>query len=84
MSGKGSTFLVFGFSIIFLVVQNNFNSLSTRSVDNLTEYYMETIAHNIAVSGANMAANQIFLDADWNAGYEDVQFSGGEFDVSVR
>lgn len=84
MSGKGSTFLVFGFSIIFLVVQNNFNSLSTRSVDNLTDYYLETTAHNIAVSGANMAANQIFFDANWNEGYDDVPYQGGEFDVSVQ
>lgn len=84
MSGKGSTFLVFGFSLIFLVLQNNFNSLSTRSVSNLSDYYEETIAHNIAVSGANMAANKIFFDPDWNTGFDDVPFQGGEFDVSVQ
>ncbi len=37
MGGKAAMLLVLGFSLIFLVFGSNFNSLSTRSVDNNTD-----------------------------------------------
>ena len=63
MTGKGVMLLVLGFSIIFLVIGHNFGSLSTRATDNVTDYYIRANAHHIAVSGANMAMNEIFLDS---------------------
>jgi hypothetical protein len=84
MGGKAALLLVVGFSLTFLIVGQNFGSLSTRAVENLTDYYEATSAHNIAVSGANMAANEIFFDPTWTAGYNDRPFSGGYLDVSVN
>jgi hypothetical protein len=84
MSGKASLLVIAGFSLIFLVVGQNFGSLSNRAVDNYVTYQKETVAHNIAISGANIAANELFLDRDWTpAGYPK-QFQGGELNVSIE
>ncbi len=61
MGGKAAMLLVLSFSIIFLVFGSNFNSLSTRSVDNFSDYYIQNISQNIAIAGANMASNQSFF-----------------------
>ncbi len=83
MAGKAALFLVVGFSLIFLTIGKNFGGLSTRAVDNLTDYYTESVAHDIAVSGANMAANRIFFDPTWTAGYNDINYQNGTFNVNV-
>ena len=50
MSGKASLLVVAGFSMLFLIISQNFGSVSNRAVDNFVDYHTETIAHNIAVS----------------------------------
>ena len=82
MTGKASLLLILSFSVIFLVFGRNFASLSTRSVDNMVGYYDETVAHDIAVSAANMAANEFFLDNNWKSGFPKTSFNGGTFSVS--
>jgi len=84
MSGKATLLVIAGFSLIFLVVAQNFGSVSNRSVDNYVDYYNETISHSIAVSGANMAANQIYLDPTWDDGYNSIPYQDGWMDVSVN
>ena len=83
MGGKAAILLVLGFSLIFLVVGRNFMSLTTRAVDNQLVYYTQAQAYNIAVSGANMAANQIFIDKSWSAGYTDLTIGYGTVNVYV-
>ena len=83
MGGKASVLLVLGFSTIFLIFGYNMNMISVNSVENYAEYYEESIAHNCAVSGANMAANALFFDADWNTGFTDLPLSDGTIDVEV-
>ena len=61
MSGKATLLLIVGFSIIFLIVSRNFGDVSNRAVDNFINYHKETIAHDLAVSGANIAANNIIV-----------------------
>ena len=82
--GKTSLLLVMGFSLIFLFFSRNYNSVSNQAVGNYFNYYDETVAHDLAVSGANMAANQIFLNQTWDAGYSNIQMNGGTIDVSVN
>ena len=84
MSGKAVLIVVAGFSLIFLVVGQNFGNISNRTVDNYVDYYNETIAHNIAVSGANMAANEVYLDPYWDSGYEDIPYQNGELDIELN
>lgn len=83
MAGKAALFLVVGFSLIFMAIGKNFGGLSTRAVDNLTDYYTETVAHDISVTGANMAANKIFIDPTWTAGYDKISYQNGKMDVEV-
>ena len=84
MGGKGAILLVLGFSLIFLVAGVNFNRVATNSVDNMSDYYSETAALNLASSGANMACNRLFRDNSWSAGYSNLSFGGGEIDVDVE
>ncbi len=84
MAGKGILFLLLGFSVVFLVKGTNYGNISNRAVDNMGDYYKSTVAHNIAVSGANMAANQIFFDPTWKTGFTNKSYSGGKINVEVR
>src|SRR4030067_751809 len=84
MGGKASLFVIAGFSLVFLVIANNFGTVSNRSMDNYINYYTETTAHNIATSGANIAANKIYLDPTWTDGYDDLSYQGGELDVEIN
>ena len=81
--GKLSLFLVLGFSILYIVLGGNSNKLSSRSVENMADYNARTIAHNIAVSGTNLACNQLFLNGAWDDGYNK-DFENGSFSASVQ
>lgn len=83
MGGKAAILLVLGFSLIFLVIGHNFNNLINRSIDNSVRYYTGTNAYNIAVSGANMAAAEIFFDNTWDDGFTNVSYNGGTINVYV-
>lgn len=83
MVGKATLFVVAGFSLIFLIVEYNMGSVSTRAVSNFVDYYAENYAHELAVSGANLAANQMFLDQTWTAGYKNLNYKGGKLNVKV-
>jgi hypothetical protein len=82
--GKMAFFLVLGFSVIFLVMGYNANDVSTRAVENMADYHAKTVAYNIAVSGANMAANNIFLDGTWKTGYSNINFEDGQLSATVE
>jgi hypothetical protein len=83
MFGKASMLLVMGFSLIFLVFSQKFTSLTGQAVDNMTNYYSETVAYDCALAGANMAANEVFLDPSWNAGFNDLNLNGGTINATV-
>ena len=83
MGGKASLYMVLGFSLIFMVAGYNFSSLTRRAVNNEVCYFEETKAHDIAVAGANLAANAAFFDKNWSGGYNNLTFNGGIINVSV-
>lgn len=82
--GKLSLYLVLGFSTIFMILGYNSNLISNRSVENMVDYHNNTVAYNIAVSGANLAANEIFMDENWTNGFSNMPFSDGVMNVSVE
>jgi len=84
MAGKATFLVIIGFTLVFMVAIKNFGRISTDAVGNMVTYYTEMIAHNIAVSGANLASNEIFVDPTWTAGYSNKDFSGGKLNVSVQ
>jgi hypothetical protein len=81
--GRMAFILVLGFSVLFLVMGYNANSVASRSVQNMADYHAKTVAYNIAVTSANLAANEIFLDDNWNSGFSDRDFDGGYLDADV-
>jgi len=83
MGGRASLLLVIGFSLIFMSISSRFNTLTTSSVDGYGAYFYDLMAYNIALSGANMAANEIFMDRTWEAGFSNVSFNGGTLNVYV-
>ncbi len=83
MGGKAILIVVLGFSLIFLIMEKNIGSASTRAVSNMADYHASVTAHNIAVSGANIAANKIYLNKSWKKGYKNLSFQKGKINVSV-
>ena len=83
MGGRSILLLVSGFSILFLILGQKFLLVSSSSITNYSNYYSNNIAHNIAVSGANLTVNQIFLSPAWTVGYSNVSMSGGIMNATV-
>ena len=83
MSGKASLIVMIGFSMLFLAIANNFHGVSGRMTDNYVEYFTQTTSHNIAISGANLAANEIFLDPTWTTGFNNLDYQNGKLFVNV-
>jgi hypothetical protein len=82
--GKLSLLLVLAFSILYMILGNSSSKLSTQTVVNMADYNAKTVAHNIAVSGTNLACNQLFLNGAWDDGYANVNFENGSFNASIQ
>ncbi len=76
MGGKASILLVSGFSIIFLVIGMNYVHLGGLSDEKYVSYDIKTNSHTIAVSGANMAAGEIYQNSGWRTGYNQALMGG--------
>jgi len=83
MPGKASLLIVMGFTIIFLVMGYFWGNIATRSVENHVSYYKTTIAHNIAVSGANIALQEVIADSEWVSDIIDRPFEYGVMNVDL-
>jgi hypothetical protein len=62
MGGKAAIILVVGFGIILGTIAFNMNHLETRAVDNVSYYLDNTIAHNLALAGTNVALSMAYQD----------------------
>ncbi|MGE5621333.1 MAG: hypothetical protein ACM3U0_02035 [archaeon] len=82
MSGKAALILVIGFSLIYLLIAHFWNSVTKRAVINNTEYFSGTVAHNIAVSGANIKLNKIYLGG-WSPDPVTRSFERGNMSVTA-
>ncbi len=83
MSGKAALILVIGFTAIFLTKGLFWGSLSSRSADNSVSYYKNTIARNIAVSGANIGLSELTRDSSWVSDIANDDFEHGNVTVTV-
>jgi hypothetical protein len=83
MGGKVSLILVMAFSVLFALFGRNILNSSVQVTENFSDYYSDARAHAIAISGANMAINKLFLDKNWMAGIPNKNFSGGILDVDI-
>ena len=83
MGGKVSLLLVLAFSALFGIMGTQMLRTSNEATDAYVDYYKKTKAHDLAVSGANMAANEIFINKLWMAGYNNLNIDYGSINVSV-
>jgi hypothetical protein len=88
--GKASILLVLGYIAILLLSGVLMSDMSVQAYSNALRYYQGTKGRNIAIAGANLAANYIFLyppninGNGWFAGYTTpVSFDGGTFTVTI-
>jgi hypothetical protein len=88
--GKAAVILVLGYSALLLMSGVLISDMSVQAYDNAISYYDDETTRNIAISGANIAANYSFLyppliDGNaWFNGYTTpVSFNGGTFVVTV-
>lgn len=87
MVGKASLIVILGFSLIFGVAGQYWNRSTNRAIENFVDYYDTTMAHNIAVSAANIACDSVYF-----GGWKDTlsttvmpsgHFSGGAASTSL-
>jgi len=83
MSGKALLILVIGFTMLFVVMGYFWGGIATDSVDNHTSYYKNTIAHNIAVSGANIGLQKAIADSNLSGLLVDEEFENGDMQVNI-
>ncbi len=79
MVGKGTLIVILGFSVIFGIASQYWNRSSTVAIDNFVDYYDTTVAHNIAVSAANISADSLFLNPSMTTLNLSGATSGGSF-----
>jgi hypothetical protein len=83
MSGKALLILVLGFTIILLVAGYFWADLATRSTENHVSYYKTTLAHDIAVSGANIGLQHIIADSTYALNISNRSFENGYMNVTI-
>jgi hypothetical protein len=88
--GKAAVLLVAGYSLLLLISGMTMSDIATEALDNSYTYYDAANVRNIAIAGANMAANYLFLNPPlmngnpwWTGTTSPVKFGGGRFNVTV-
>jgi hypothetical protein len=84
MGGKATLILVLGVSYILMTFNTRTGNNSTTVLDNYLDYYSRTVAHQIAVSGMNIAAANLYADPTWRTPMNNVPFNGGVFNISFK
>lgn len=83
MGGKISVILVMMFSALFALFGRNILNNSVTITENFSDYYSVTRAQSIAISGANMAINKLYLNKNWMTGIPNLAFADGEMSVDI-
>jgi hypothetical protein len=60
MGGKAALVLVLGFGVLLVKIAFNMNELETKAVDNVSMYLENTVSHNLALAGANVALSIVY------------------------
>jgi len=82
--GKAAIIMVLGFAMVLAYVMPNSYRHANDAYSNYEQYYEITMAHNIATSAANIAADSVFWKNDWSPNMTNISFSGGKFSVTRK
>ncbi len=77
MGGKAILIVTIGFGFILSYLGLNISGMSTRAIENMSNYTTTTESHNLALTGANVGLAKVYLDTSW-VGTISQDFSGGE------
>ena len=84
MGGKASLLVVVGFAMVLMFFTQHNNDTAGLASENFVDHYASEVAHNIAVSGANLAANRFFVSPAWKPsmdGLDNTSFNQGSLSV---
>lgn len=87
MGGKAALIIIAGFSSIVMLLGANNSNISQTVNRTFVNHYTEEIAHQIAVSGANIACNRFFVTPAWtpsSTGVSNASYNGGTLDVTTQ
>ena len=84
MGGKAALIVVFAMSLLFSAYRLKTGSVSSKAAENLSTYYTKTVAHQISISGLNIAAAKLYEDYSWRGPMVDVPFRGGTFSLAFQ
>ncbi len=80
MGGKAALILVVGFGIIWGKISYNMNDLETKAVENVSFYLENTVSHNLALAGANVALSKVYQNPNLRGVVADPPvFTAGPF-----
>jgi hypothetical protein len=77
MGGKAILIVTVGFGFILSYLSLNISGMSTRSIENMSNYTTTTESHNLAITGANVGLAKAYLDTSW-VGSVTQTFDNGE------
>jgi hypothetical protein len=78
--GKSTIIYVIGLCLIIGIALSNINNSSLHSMDTYSTYFGRTMAHNIAVSAANVGSNYVLFNSTYATDFSGT-FEGGHYDV---
>lgn len=73
--------MVMGFIIILTMYITNMSRRSVRAVDNMVDNYVRIKAHQIAISGMNIAASKLYQNFSWRSGMSNIPFQKGNLSI---
>ncbi len=79
--GKASIVYVLGLSMILAYVLLSVTATGTSSMDTYSSYYGRTMAHDIAITGANIGASLLLSNPAYSTSLVNQSFSSGFFSV---
>ncbi len=80
--GKASIIYITGLSLIITTILMRAGKSSTDSADSYSEYYGRTMAHNIALAGANIGTQLLLADPTYKTARTD-SFGGGSYSLKI-
>jgi hypothetical protein len=78
--GKSTVVYVVGLAVIIGITLMNVNQATVASLDTYATYFGRTMAHNIALAGANIGTNKILFSSTYSTSFAD-SFAGGYYAV---
>ena len=81
--GKSMVVYVMGLSVIIAYLFININHSSTSSMDTYSTYYGQSMAHNIALAGANVGTQLLLQNPTYSTNLLNQPFADGKYDMVI-